>query len=92
MPTEIRNAQGIRRYKTEIMNIQPANDDTVIQTTTPERMDKLAQEFYGDSSLWWLIASLNSIKGTYVIPSNTIIRIPKRERINSYIEQLNATR
>jgi len=92
IPTEIRNEQGIRRYKTELLVLPPAADDIIIQITSPDRLDKLAQEFYGTPELWWVIASLNSIKGTYVIPSNTIIRIPTRSRISSYIEQLNTTR
>jgi hypothetical protein len=92
IPTEIRNEQGIRRYKTELLVLPPAADDIIIQITSPDRLDKLAQEFYGNPELWWVIASLNSIKGTYVVPSDTIIRIPNRNRISSYIEQLNATR
>ena len=92
IPTEIRNTQGIRRYKTELLALTPASDDIVIQITSPDLLDKLAQSFYGDSGLWWAIASLNSIKGSYVIPSNTILRIPSQNRITSYIEQLNATR
>ena len=92
IPTEVKTTAGIRRFKTELLIIEPANDDTVIQITSPDRLDKLAQEFYGDPSLWWVIAALNSIKGTYIIPSNTIIRIPNRDRISSYIEQINTTR
>ena len=92
IPTEVKTTTGIRRFKTELLIIEPANDDTVIQITSPDRLDKLAQEFYGDPSLWWVIAALNSIKGTYIVPSNTIIRIPNRDRISSYIEQINTTR
>jgi hypothetical protein len=90
--TEIKTPQGIRRYKTELLTIPPATDDIVLQITSPERLDKLAQEFYGDSELWWAIASINSIKGSYMISANTIIRIPTRDRITSYIEQINTTR
>ena len=91
-PIEIKTSQGIRRYKTELLAIPPAADDIVIQITSPDRLDKLAQSFYGTPDLWWAIASVNSIKGTYVVPSNTIIRIPNRDRISSYIEQINTTR
>jgi hypothetical protein len=92
IPTEIKTSQGIRRYKTELLIIPPAVDDIVIQTTSPDRLDKLSQSFYGTPDLWWAIAAINSIKGTYVVPSNTIIRIPTRDRISSYIEQINTTR
>lgn len=92
IPTEIRNAQGIRRYKTELIALPAAADDIIIRITSPDRLDKIAQTFYGDSELWWAIAALNSIKGSYVVPSNTILRIPNQTRITSYIEQLNTTR
>jgi hypothetical protein len=90
---EIKTPAGIRRYKTELLTIPPATDDIILQITTPERLDKLSQEFYGTPSLWWTIASINSLKGSsYMVASNTIIRIPTRDRITSYIEQLNTTR
>jgi hypothetical protein len=89
---EIKTAQGIRRYKTELLALPPSTTDTIIQTTTPDRLDKLAQEFYGNPDLWWAIATLNQLKGSYVVPSNTILRIPQRDRIFSFIDQLNTTR
>lgn len=90
--SQIKTSTGIRRYKTELLALLPAADDLVLQITTPERLDKLALEFYGDANLWWVIATLNSVKGSYMVASNTIIRIPNRDRITSYIEQLNTTR
>lgn len=54
-------------------------NDTYAYTTEGDRLDLLAQEFYGDVSLWWIIAagnpevlSLNSL----FIPVGTEIRIP----------------
>lgn len=54
-------------------------NDTYAYTTEGDRLDLLAQEFYGDISLWWIIAagnpevlSLNSL----FIPVGTEIRIP----------------
>lgn len=54
-------------------------NDTYAYTTQGDRLDLLAQEFYGDISLWWIIAagnpevlSLNSL----FIPVGTEIRIP----------------
>lgn len=89
---EIKTSAGIRRYKTELLAVPPAVDDIVLQITTPERLDKLSQEFYGTASLWWAIAAINSLKGSYMIAANTIVRIPARDRLLSYIEQLNTTR
>ena len=42
------------------------NGDRVYSYITPTygvRLDILANEYYGDSSLWWIIAQANSIKG-----------------------------
>lgn len=54
-------------------------NDIYAYTTEGDRLDLLAQQFYGDISLWWIIAtgnpevlSLNSL----FIPVGTEIRIP----------------
>ena len=54
-------------------------NDTYAITTLGDRLDLLAQQFYGDISLWWIISagnpevlSLNSL----FIPVGTEIRIP----------------
>ena len=35
-------------------------EDTYIYTTIGDRFDTLAQEYYEDSSLWWIISIANS--------------------------------
>jgi len=54
-------------------------NDIYAYTTEGDRLDLLAQEFYGDPSLWWIISAgnpdtipLNSL----FIPTGTEIRIP----------------
>ncbi len=54
-------------------------NDIYAYTTEGDRLDLLAQQFYGDISLWWIIAtgnpevlSLNSL----FVPVGTEIRIP----------------
>jgi|SRR6056300_1103589 len=54
-------------------------NDIYAYTTEGDRLDLLAQQFYGDISLWWIISagnpevlSLNSL----FIPVGTEIRIP----------------
>lgn len=52
------------------------NDIYVISTGT-DRYDTLAKEFYGDSSLWWIIASANNFKKDGLIPTaGKQLRIP----------------
>jgi len=75
-----------------VIPIAPA-DDIYIRTTTPERLDKLALQFYQDASLWWIIATANNIgKGTLIIPSNTRIRIPSKQNAQDILIDLNQTR
>jgi hypothetical protein len=54
-------------------------NDTYAITTDGDRLDLLAQQFYGDVNLWWIIASGNPD----IIPQNSLsipvgreIRIP----------------
>jgi nucleoid-associated protein YgaU len=67
--------------------------DTFIQTVGTERLDKLALTFYGDATLWWVIASANALgKGSLMIPSGLNLRIPDKLNIQEYINQINQSR
>ena len=52
-------------------------DDIYIKTTGGDRYDTLALQFYGDSSLWWIIASANnSERASLVVKPGVQLRIP----------------
>ena len=55
-----------------------SENDIYVYTTQGDRYDVLALNYYGDSSLWWIIASANPSIGlnTLVIPEGVQIRIP----------------
>ena len=55
-----------------------SENDIYVYTTQGDRYDVLALNYYGDSSLWWIIASANPNIGlsTLVIPEGVQIRIP----------------
>ena len=79
-----------RRSTTIISEIPLLSTDIYIRVTSVERLDKLANKFYGSSTLWWIIASANAIgKGTIVVPSNTIIRIPDPATVPQIINSIN---
>jgi hypothetical protein len=82
------------RLETTIVPVMPPGDtDTYIQTTSPERLDKLANTFYGTATLWWLIASVNGLgKGTLVVPANSTIRIPSMNNAQQIINNTNNAR
>jgi nucleoid-associated protein YgaU len=41
-----------------------------------ERLDHLAGKFYGDSSLWWVIAAASKIGWCLQLPAGTVAVIP----------------
>tara|TARA_B100000902_G_C27123341_1_gene819806 strand:- start:629 stop:898 length:270 start_codon:yes stop_codon:yes gene_type:complete len=51
------------------------NSDALLIATHGDRCDLLAQEYYGDPSLWWFIASVNNLSSNN-IKSGTQLRIP----------------
>ena len=64
------------KYNTTIYQSVPErNDDIFVITTEGDRLDLLAQQFYGDQSLWWFIANANNIS-TMNLPPGTSLRIP----------------
>ncbi len=55
------------------------SDDVYVYTVQGDRFDILANQYYGDSSLWWVISIANTDKlnqSTLVIPEGIQIRIP----------------
>jgi phage tail protein X len=55
------------------------NTDLYVITTRGDRFDTLANQFYGDESLWWVISSANQTlpQNSLFIPQGTQIRIPR---------------
>jgi hypothetical protein len=51
--------------------------DIYVRTTVGDRIEVLAFKYYGDVSMWWLIAEANAVgKGSFAIPAGTLLRIP----------------
>jgi hypothetical protein len=69
---------GSTYYQTNIYpEIPPVNNDYYIVTTVGDRLDLIAYDFYQDSSLWWVIASANSLPGDSIYaPVGIQLRIP----------------
>lgn len=59
--TEKKNGRG-RVYESNLLPyIKPADDDILIITEEGDRLDLLANLFYGDATLWWVIATYNNL-------------------------------
>ena len=68
-----------RQYKTNPIypDIPESLDDIYVITTGGDRYDTLARQFYGDSSLWWVIASSNNHqRASLKLTPGAQIRIP----------------
>lgn len=56
--------------------IPTSDDDIYIITKETDRLDMLAYRYYSDTTMWWVIAQANNIRGTFNIEPNQQIRIP----------------
>ena len=82
------------RRTTLYPEIPPTSEDFYIITTAGDRYDKLALQFYSDSSLWWIIASANnSEQGSLQVQPGVQIRIPAdKAAVLDLFRQVNRSR
>lgn len=76
-----KDSKGRRFRKTTLLPvIEPHIDDIYIIGQIGDRLDNLAFKYYGDSSLWWIIARANNIgNGSLVVPLGLQLRIPQNQ-------------
>ena len=78
--TQTRNYQGKRYYQPLKYPFIPlSSNDIYILTSIGDRLDSLADQFYNDIRLWWVITTANpNIIGrdSYSLKPNLEIRIP----------------
>jgi len=68
--------------------------DLYIFSREGDRLDLMANTFYNDPHLWWIIADANNLgKGSLIIPPGLQIRIPNPiTDLRVYLEQIEADR
>lgn len=73
-----KDKDGKRYYSpTVVENIPLSDSDQFIFPFDGDRLDILAQRYYGDSNLWWIIAKANEIsRGQIGLDPEKLIRIP----------------
>jgi hypothetical protein len=90
---KITKSSDVQTFATQyyVNNIYPdvpiSETDYYVITVLGDRLDLLAQDIYGDSSLWWILASANSLPGdSLVAPIVQQLRIPSdiQSIINNY--------
>ena len=83
-------------YKSNVIypEVPLSEKDYYLITTAGDRYDTLAQQFYNDYSLWWIIAAANnSQQGALTVEPGIQLRVPfnPSEIVNQY-NQVNANR
>ena len=67
---------NVLTYNTTIYKDVPEkNSDTYLLAQDGDRLDNLANQFYGNSHLWWFLARVNNLK-TMNVPAGTSLRVP----------------
>lgn len=92
--TQNRATNGKRVYKNiEYPSIPMSPDDIYIISKSTDRLDLLANDYYNDSGLWWIISRANPNKvsrDSFFIRPGLQIRIPRDvEAIYNAFENLN---
>lgn len=66
-------------------------DDIVINVSEYDRLDVLAEQFFNDPTLWWVISVYNNISEPSLYVNNrTYLRIPNDiQKVFSKIKELN---
>jgi hypothetical protein len=75
----IKNSLGKSYYRNNLYpQISLSSDDIYVMAVEGDRFDLLANQYYGDSSLWWVIsiANENLPQNSLYPPLETQIRIP----------------
>jgi len=73
---------------TKYPSVTPSNDDYYIIVREQDRLDLIATDFYGDSTLWWVIAMANDLPGDSLFPTPGFqLRIPGN--LSNAIQEFN---
>ena len=89
--TQLRNKEGKIYYKPiKYPNIPLSINDLYIITTSGDRLDLLANQFYKDVRLWWIIATANRgivNNSSFGLKTGLELRIP--QDVGNIIDDFN---
>jgi hypothetical protein len=77
---------------TKYPDVPLSYDDVYVYTDEGDRLDILAQQYYQDPTLWWIISIANPQlkQGSYYIPIGSQLRIPSDiQAIQNSLDELN---
>ena len=73
------SSKNSKRYlqSVSLPDVPISPEDYYVRCTPMERLDKVANTYYKDPSMWWIIALANNLgKGSLTIPQEMVLRIP----------------
>ena len=85
-----RNINGRYYKQIKYPEVPLSFNDIYIITKVEDRLDLLAEQFYNDISLWWVIATANPDvvkRDSFFVPGGIQLRIPANRQ--SIIEDFN---
>jgi len=79
IPTILKTGKG-RVYDSVLLsNVDATDSDIVVITIQGDRLDLLANEYYQDPSMWWVIALKNDMTEIDIsMKEGIVLRIPSR--------------
>lgn len=88
IPSDVR-WDGKRVYKSVTYPIiHPQTTDLQVISNESDSLDTLAYKYYGDPTLYWIIARANNLgKGRMSVPAGLTLRIPVD--VNGIVNQFN---
>ena len=87
----IRNSQNVSYYRTvQYPEVPLSINDIYVISADGDRFDLLANQYYGDPTLWWIISisTPNAFQNSLYLPLETQIRIPSD--VSGIISSYNA--
>ncbi len=79
-----KDKNGVRFFRPTIVpNIPIKDSDIFVYPVFGDRFDTLAQRYYEDSNLWWIIAKANELSRGNIAPDPT-----KKNRIPTVIDDI----
>lgn len=71
--------------------IKATDNDLYVISESTDRLDLLAHKYYGDKTLWWIIAVANNINdASFYVKEGLQLRIPSNlSKILNDLEKLN---
>ena len=91
--TPIKQTNSKKRYLSSTIypKIQPNDDDMYIISDSSDRLDLLANKYYGDPSMWWIIATANNLNdANFFVGEGKQLRIPSNiSKILNDLEKIN---